>query len=362
MKQFELHILRRSITLAMLLQFFVSSNDLLAQNSWAMATIEEGKSIPTITEYHCKSERASNRTYYNRIYDESYRIRRDGSKAVRLPYGYRMADRCIYIYDFDANEERLAFDFTLSTGDHFTTFNGMEWLVEATIDTLVNVSYKGQGEPCNKRLLKVVSTDGQYTDEWLEDYGSLSNHFMILPMTKGQLSQTLWMEYESGCYLAREFSADPLFARDSKEDEIINNIYWDEYETIVEGSCKNGILEMDFIRWGTPNREYICNYRVGDDLYIAYWWRLKPYTDTDLTREAIRTESFTYTGLPTPKSGQFALHLTRNDRPSNETAITNTPANNSWGTTTLYDLQGRQLQQKPSKGLYIQGGKKVAIK
>ena len=30
--------------------------------------------------------------------------------------------------------------------------------------------------------------------------------------------------------------------------------------------------------------------------------------------------------------------------------------------TTLYDLQGRKLQQKPSKGMYIQGGKKVLVK
>ena len=30
--------------------------------------------------------------------------------------------------------------------------------------------------------------------------------------------------------------------------------------------------------------------------------------------------------------------------------------------SAIYDLQGRQLQQKPSKGMYIQGGKKVLVK
>ena len=31
-------------------------------------------------------------------------------------------------------------------------------------------------------------------------------------------------------------------------------------------------------------------------------------------------------------------------------------------TPILYDLSGRRLEQKPTKGIYIQGGRKVLIK
>lgn len=167
MKRFELHILRRSITLAMLLLFFVSSNDLLAQNQkfysseeygtfqWAMATIEEGKSMPTLTWYICAPQKGANGVKYQRIYDASCHIDHIYQAPKTLPYGFRLADKSIYIYDFDSKEERLAFDFTLSVGDRFTTYNGMEWLVDAVGDTLVNLSYKEEGKPSSKRLAMV---------------------------------------------------------------------------------------------------------------------------------------------------------------------------------------------------------------
>ena len=34
----------------------------------------------------------------------------------------------------------------------------------------------------------------------------------------------------------------------------------------------------------------------------------------------------------------------------------------SKGEKTLYDLQGRRLTDRPSKGVYIQDGKKVVVK
>ena len=38
-------------------------------------------------------------------------------------------------------------------------------------------------------------------------------------------------------------------------------------------------------------------------------------------------------------------------------ALNNTPISD-----TLYDLQGRRLTSQPSKGVYIQSGKKVVVK
>lgn len=104
------------------------SNALWAQSEycWAMAVMKQGQDKPTIIEYHCQIETAANGIEYHRIYDYSYLFKPEPYNPIKLQYGYRMADRKIFIYDFDTNEERQAFDFTLSPGDRFTTYNGME--------------------------------------------------------------------------------------------------------------------------------------------------------------------------------------------------------------------------------------------
>ena len=374
MKRFELHTLRRSTSLAMLLLFFVSSNELLAQNQkfypsdeygtfqWAMATIEEGKSMPTLSWYFCDPEQGANGVKYQRIYDASNHTHYIYRAPKTLPYGFRLADKSIYIYDFDSKEERLAFDFTLSVGDRFTTYNGVEWLVDAVKDTLVNLSYKEEGEPSSKRLLKVKSSDGQYTDTWLEDFGSLSNHFMILPLKEKQRTHTLWMQYDYGHNLVRKISDDPLYTHDNGYPEYDYNSrpypeYVDQpryfYSTYADGMLQVSIRE-DF----PPNRLYYCFYRVGDELYRAFNWSISPGTVLSLVIR--RQYEYCITGLPAPKSGQYKIHY-YDTKPSDETVIANTTADSSWSTTSIYDLQGRQLQQKPSKGMYLQGGKKIFI-
>ena len=249
-----------------------------AQHSWAMATLKAGESAPSITEYHCLPEKASNGVDYYRMYDWGFQIRQEYYNPVKLQYGYRMEDKRIFVYDFEKEEECLAFDFTLAAGDRFATYNGMEWTIEAAADTLVNTSYMGMGENCTKRLLKVRSVDGKYSDQWLEDFGSFSNHFMILPMNETLQTQTLWMEYEEGQYLTREISLDPLFAHDSgaprDESGAFNGLF-------VNCTYKDGTLVVEDERYRSPNREYTCFYRVDDDLYCAYVWNLNPATDAE---------------------------------------------------------------------------------
>ncbi len=165
-----------------------------AQQYWAMAVLEKGKESPTILEYHSYVETLENGTEYYRIYDHSFR---NGQyNHVKLQYGYRLADKQILVYDFESQEETLAFDFNLAVGEHFTTYNGVEWIVEEAKDTLVNTSFCGKGESVTKKLLTVRSLDGTLRDQWLEDFGSFTNHFMINSMDNVVFSQTLWMEYD----------------------------------------------------------------------------------------------------------------------------------------------------------------------
>ena len=331
---------------------------------WAMATIEEGKSMPTLTWYICDPQKGANGVKYQRIYDASCHIDHIYQAPKTLPYGFRLADKSIYIYDFDSKEERLAFDFTLSVGDRFTTYNGIEWLVDAVGDTLVNLSYKEEGEPSSKRLLKVKSTNGQYTDTWLEDFGSLSNHFMILPLKEKQRTHTLWMQYDYGHNLVRIISDDPLYTHDNGYPEYdYNSRPYPEYvdqPIYFYSTYANGMLEVAVRDDFSPNRLYYCLYRVGDDLYNAFHWSISPGTDLDGVKMR-RQYEYCIPGLPAPQSGQYTINYDKRE-PSNETVIANTTADNSWSTPPLYDLQGRKLQQKPSKGMYIQGGKKVLVK
>jgi hypothetical protein len=104
-----------------------------AYNVWAMAVMEKGQEQPAILMYTSPVETAENGLEYHRI---TYRNRQDSNgenvyTTVKLQYGYRMADKKIFIYDFETKKETLAFDFNIPEGEHFTTFNGMEWEVVA---------------------------------------------------------------------------------------------------------------------------------------------------------------------------------------------------------------------------------------
>ena len=326
-----------------------------AQQSWAMAIIEEGQDKPLFREYHCEPEKGANGMDYMRIYDWTFIIRQEYYNPEQLQYGYRMPEKKIFVYDYETDEERLAFDFTLSVGDHFTTYNGIEWIVEEARDTLVNTSYMGIGECCTKRFLKVCSLDGCYSDQWLEDFGSFTNHFMITPMSEARRAQTLWMEYESGHYLAREISADPLFAHDSGWEEPNYYEYVQESDFYVNCMYEDGSLMVEDYRWRSQNREYTCFYREGDDLYIAYKWDLNPATEADIV--VARKDIAYYTGLPAPQSGKYTMHFRQDERPTGVTLPTIRPKE-----SPIFDLQGRQLKSAPQKGIYIQNGKKVLVK
>ena len=135
--------LRNKIAIAVLLS--LSSFELNAQHHWALAILQKGKEKPTIMEYHSVIETAENGIEYHRIFDDGYRFRNETYNPIKLQYGYRWADKQMYIYDYNNHKESLAFDFNLTSGDHFTSFNGLEWEIETVKDTPVNMSFQGKG-------------------------------------------------------------------------------------------------------------------------------------------------------------------------------------------------------------------------
>lgn len=345
-----------SLFIVVLLQL-VSANDLCAQNSWAIAQLEEGKVAPTFKQYVGLSEKGANGVDYLRIYDATCIIRKEYYNPQKLQYGYKIADKKIYIYDYETDEERLAFDFTLSPGDRFCSYNGVEWEVDAVSDTVVNVSLMGLGEDSVKRLLKVHSLDGNYKDQWLEDFGSFTNHFMLFPMAEN-LSQTLWMEYDFGCYLTRNISLDPIYTYDSKDGESMRGYDYKDFYLDVAYNHEDETLRVEHVGWHYLNREYICFYRVGDDLYNAHTWHINPATDELMVR--VRKDVANFQGVPAPTGDKYTIHLNAGDKPVSIDGLSK--ASCTEACNSVYDVYGRKQTSMSAKGIYIQQGKKVLVK
>ena len=326
-----------------------------AENTWAMATIDEATT--SFTLFHGMPEQGLNGIEYLRIYDESFKVHltfydpRDYAPE-KLPYGYRMSDKQIFIYDFDIDKERLAFDFTLSAGEHFQTYNGVEWEIEAVMDTIVNTSYLGQGEECRKRLMKVRSVDGRYTDQWLEDFGSFANHFMILPMSSTGQTQTLWMEYDNCCYFTREISSDPFYTHDSGVHK--NKPGLEEWVEYLNCTYTDGTLVVEDARKHSPSREYTCFYRSGDDFYCVHVWQLNPASLTD--NLLFFEDTAYYTGVPAPQSGRYTIHFYPESNPDDPLSIKDIVNVNDHNQkeSAYFDLNGCKTSGKPQqKGLHI---------
>lgn len=337
---------------ATLVVLWLASMLSLHANWWLIATMKHGMEMPEVDMYYGKIEKAPNGTEYLRIYDCDLNDPKPGH--IKLPYGYRFADKQIYIFNFETGEEKLGFDFRLEAGERFTTYNGMEWVVEDARDTLVNRSLCGKGECVSKRLLTVRSADGKRTDRWLEDFGSFTNHFMIYGMENWIWGETLWMEYFDGEYDAREINADPFFAHDTGW---LEGKGWDDYDENEEkySGCtyKDGTVTFENKEWWYEHRAYTCYYRKGDDIYRFYATTFFPLIEGG--KKVLCEDVATFKGLPEPASGQYVVHTANGDY---ATGIHQVIAPAPTAPDALYDLQGRRLAKKPAKGIYINNGKK----
>lgn len=325
-----------------------------AQQKWALAVWEKGMDKPTIMEYHSVAETVENGMEYYRIFDDSNRFRNEAYNPVKLQYGYRWTDKQMFVYDFESHKETLAFDFSLAIGDHFTTFNGIEWIVEVAKDTLVNISFQGKGESVSKKLLTVKTLDGTRYDQWLEGLGSFTNHFMISSMENVEYSQTLWMEYGMGEYLAREISKGPIYAHDSGW---LDGAF--EASVMPYTVCtyyNNGQLKIEDVQLWYEHRDYICFYRDGDNIQEVYRWEMEPHID--LGDSALRRDVITFDGLPKPESGKYTVHFGNNVFTTSISSI----RTNSQHRDYTYDLQGRRVGANVAHGIYISEGKKVYAK
>lgn len=332
-----------------------------AYNVWAMAVMEKGQEQPAILMYTSPVETAENGLEYHRIADESLRRRNKSHDPIKLQYGYRTADKKIFIYDFETKKETLAFDFNISEGDHFTTFNGMEWEVVAVKDTTINTiaPYVAEGSISSKKLLTVRTLDGNFSDQWLEDFGSFANHLMINSLEDIVFSQTLWVEYYMGVYVAREINADPFFTHDTGWME---GTFLPEEPNLggyTKCELKDGNVVFEDAQYSWEHRAYSVFYRKGDDIYRLASWELEPQVDGG--NSALRKDVTNFKGLPAPVSGKYTVHLGNSSYTTGTTTGITDISKVSQQKHNSYDLQGRAVDN-PAKGIYIHNGRKAIVK
>ncbi len=324
---------------------------------WRMAVMQNGDERPTLLLYSAVGDTTVNGNVYLRIEDDSYLPGQEADYPIRLPYGYRLADKKIYIYDFEHHKETVGFDFTLSVGDHFTTCNGMQWEVVDAKDTLVDISTRGIGGNISKRLLSVRTLDGKTTDQWLEDFGSFTNHLMIKSLDNVKISHMLWMMYGTGEFLALEISADPFYAHVSKwidnDEDLDDGKVSDTFSAFSYG---NGTLSLINKRVAYGHRFYSCFYRDGDDIYRVSSEEMEHPASCPLS---LKIDTFNLTGVPVPASGAYTLHV---DNGTYSTGIRPAIVSPKHTRHHIYDLQGRPLSGKPTWGVYIEDGKKYRAK
>lgn len=330
-------------------------------NVWAMAVMEKGQEQPAILMYTSPVETAENGMEYHRIVDESWINRNESYNPIKLQYGYRTADKKIFIYDFETKKETLAFDFNISEGERFTTFNGMEWEVVAVKDTTIDTTgpYVFGGSVSSKKLLTVKTLDGNFSDQWLEDFGSFANHLMINSLENIEYSQTLWMEYDMGAYVAREINADPFFTHDTGWME---GTFLPEEPNLggyTKCELKDGNVVFEDAQYSWEHRAYSVFYRKGDDIYRLASWELEPQVDGG--NSALRKDVTTFKGLPAPVSGKYTVHLGNSSYTTGTTTGITDISKVSQQKHNSYDLQGRAVDN-PAKGIYIHNGRKAIVK
>ena len=268
---------------------------------------------------------------------------------VPLPYGYRFDDEKMYLYNFLTDKEAVAYDFTLQPGEQFTTPDGISWEVVGRRTEIFESMFEYQTDYKNEHVvLSLQSLDGTKTDEWVQHIGSLQYPIQIWDRTDIKLARTAFFNFgESGDKLVYfDFAEDPLYGQIIYVDPdpyAMSDIYRDY--TVTAGN-KSLNIAINYYIWFT--REYCYTYRDGSTFDI-HSIELGPYRDGGEDE----TPSFGLTFPGAPSYDHYNIVYNGEVLTSSSIGALQEPGKNC----PAFDLSGRRLSARPTKGLYIEDGK-----
>ena len=303
-------------------------------------------------------------------------IRPNGDTYADTLY-YRQEGDKVYCLQLQDNKEILVLDYGLKVGDEFTDASGEVYVVTDTIRQ-GNNNYFGSWYYYKPRRLNLVSKRTGENDIWVEGLGS--QFWGITPsflMTRNKVFTKLRLQ-PSQAQVVMGYGGNlliwPNVSRDKYKAERIEQRYFEEkFDT---RSLEYEFLGDTLYVWGTRNSDYLAGYSYAEcliddgriDVLIKSFW------PAETKRES---EYIFWAKIPGFKAGTYEVGMAGQEHVTLE--CTGTPTGieinaSSLGKTgegaTLYDLSGRRVGNEQQitvnrqipRGIYIQDGKKVAVK
>lgn len=321
--------------------------------------VEDNEGLKMRVYMSCISK-ASNGISYYRWWDGNflYAIHdpvelANDDRAKPMTYGYRNDDEKMYVYNYEKEEESVAYDFTLQPGEQFTTPDGVCWEVikrrtevfESLLDENL-IDYKNEHV-----VLNVLSSDGTMTDEWVQYIGALHYPIQVWGRSDIKRSHTAFFNFgdSDDKLLYFNFSEDPIYGQyvmvvsgPDAHTELNRNYSITTGEESID-------VSINYYTWLT--RHYCYTYRINDTFDIQSL-ELGPYLDGGDLSSALL-------GLTFPDAPSFDNYNVIFNGEMLSTSIA-TPQESDQNRST-YDLSGRKVS-KPKSGVYIKDRKKVILR
>ena len=260
----------------------------------------------------------------------------------------RQVGEKVYLQDEEQDREVLLMDYGLQVGDVFTRDDGKRMDVLAVSDTM---PYCVSNEIV--RMIRLRDEENGMEDVWIKGIGSLQTG--ILPHTMIPDGIVSSLEF----YYSHQLSDVAFLGIDKRLYKSFS------YEPIESDDAANEYMEYEF---------------CGDTLHISGAIKTNCYHPFFLTvsteKDCIKVEQLVFPELfmacqstflldfkvPGYSEGEYMITFC-GTFPATATCMGSVQINCLSETTdcgeTLFDLQGRPLSSPPSRGMYIQNGKKV---
>ena len=286
----------------------------------------------------------------------------------------RMEQEKVFWLDTESQKEYVIYDFGLKLGDSFTnTLDGMKYQVVDIRDTITKNEnlYPPMVNSFPLTLMEMQRTDGK-RETWVKGVGSLSYGILRPGMLKG-INRLCLVEFEGlSDYCVLHCCPNNDYIKVAKAD--LTKLEWQgptgvEYVDEIGKFYDKRELQAEFNGdtlhvWGQlplnclPNAYMGCE-KDGNVLSLKYFNEILSVDCKGPFMLDIRFPGFA--------SGRYIFegkeiiceesHVSSIFRIENFLEEIQTPATDADNSAPLYDLSGRRLEQKPTKGIYIQGGR-----